>query len=756
VRAGRLALALLAALGIAAAISARAAGQEVSRVIVGLYNGKDERTLRRTRLHRLAEMPLNHLGLVLMPHDVSDGLPSEEAMRGARGIITWFTDATFSDPQAYLAWLERQLLDGKRLVVLDHLGVDPAWGGGIALRKQFERVGGLLGLRWEGEWVGLTYATRVVAKDSDMVEFERSLPTVLRPYRRVSVISPDVRSYLSVRREGRSETDHLVLTGPRGGYVAADYSIYEVPGATDAWFWYLNPFRFFREAFAADEVPKPDTTTMSGRRMFYSHIDGDAWHNISSAEGYIGKGKKSAEVIYEQILLKYPDLPVTVAPVTADLDDDWYGDEEARELAQRMFALPWVEAGSHTHSHPFAWGFFRNPDPRNEAPYLRFYPPRPGKTQRDSVWDPEKVLGGLPVKSGSEANEVEGAYQRPRTYAVRPFNIELEIAGSIKLLNALMPAGKRVEIIQWSGDTSPFERVLQLTAAAGVRNINGGEPRMDGPFSSYARVSPLGLRVGKLWQVYSSTSNENIYTDNWRGRFFGFRNLAETLANLETPIRIRPINVYYHFYSAEREEGLSSIRFNLDYARGQEIAPITTSRFAAMVDGFYAARIVKLGERQWRIENRGALETVRFDNATMLSVDFERSLGVLGQRHSQGSLYVALDRAVAAPVVAIKDYATPERDPDAARPYLVHARWRVEGVELAGEGWRFRAAGYGPGEFVWKVPTAGRYRVTAVAPTDKRYTAEIEASAERLLRFTAAVPGEEGSAIEIERLSGSQ
>lgn len=755
-RIGRIAAALVAALVLAFAVAARAAAQEVSRIIVGLYNSKDERMLRRTRLHRLAEMPLNHLGLVLMPYDVRDGLPPDEAMRGARGIITWFTDITFADPQAYLAWLERQLLDGKRLVVMDHLGVDPGWGGGMALRKQYERVAGLLGLRWESEWVGLTYATRIVAKDSDMVEFERSLPTVLRPYRRVSVISPEVRSYLSVRREGRAETDHLVVTGPRGGYVAADYSIYEVPGAADAWFWYLNPFRFFREAFAADEVPKLDTTTMSGRRMFYSHIDGDAWHNLSSAEGYVGKSKKSAEVIYEQILLKYSDLPVTVAPVSADLDLDWYGDEEARELAQRMFALRWVEAGSHTHSHPFAWGFFRNPDPRNEAPYLRFYPPRPGKSQSDSVWDPDKVLRGQPAKTAAEPSEVEGAYQRPRTYAVRPFNLELEIAGSVKLLNALMPPGKRVEIIQWSGDTSPFERVFELTAAAGIRNINGGEPRMDGPYSSYARVSPLGLRVGRHWQVYSSTSNENIYTDNWRGRFFGFRNLAETLANLETPIRLRPINIYYHFYSAEREEGLSAVRFNLEYARAQEIAPVTTSRFAAMVEGFYAARIVRLGERRWRIEDRGALETVRFDHATMLSVDFARSEGVIGQRHFQGSLYVALDRAVAAPVVALKDYATPERDPEAERPYLVHARWRVEGLELAGAGWRFRASGFGPGEFVWKVPAPGRYRVSAVAPTDKRYTAEIEVSGERLLRFTATIPGEEGSAVEVERLSESQ
>ena len=77
------------------------------------------------------------------------------------------------------------------------------------------------------------------------------------------------------------------------------------------------------------------------------------------SEGYAGKQAKSAQVLYEQVLLKYPDLPVTIAPISADLDLDWYGDEEARDLARQIFLLPWIEAGSHTHSHPFAWGFFR-------------------------------------------------------------------------------------------------------------------------------------------------------------------------------------------------------------------------------------------------------------------------------------------------------------------------------------------------------------------------------------------------------------
>jgi hypothetical protein len=56
---------------LAAAISCagRAAAEgTVPRIVIGLFNGADEGTLRRSRLHRLAEMPLNHLGIVLVPH----------------------------------------------------------------------------------------------------------------------------------------------------------------------------------------------------------------------------------------------------------------------------------------------------------------------------------------------------------------------------------------------------------------------------------------------------------------------------------------------------------------------------------------------------------------------------------------------------------------------------------------------------------------------------------------------------------------
>jgi len=747
-----MAAALIAALVVfaGAAPAQTAVGDDIDRVVIGLYDSRTDVSVRRSRIHRLAEMPLNHLGLIVVPHDVRAGLPSAAAMRDARGIVTWFGGVAFADADAYLTWLDIHLREGKKLVILGHPGVDPGGLARLTTRRKFDAVLAQLGLRWEDEWVDLTYSSKIVAKNPAMVAFERPLPPVLPPYQRMGLIAAAARSHLSVRRDSDAADTPLVVTGPNGGYVSPGYAAFEQPREPDTWTWQIDPFEFFREALATDEVPKLDTTTLSGRRIYYSHVDGDGWHNITTALKYAGRNLKAAEVLYEDILLTRTDMPVTIAPISADLESTWYGDERSRDLARDMFALRHVEAGSHTHSHPFAWGFFRNPDPRKEVRYLPLYPPRPGRSQADSVWNPEKVLEKPPAGPAPD-DALPPGYTTPRSYAVETFRLETEVEGSIKIIAALLPAGKRVAVFQWSGDTSPFERALTLVAQAGLRNINGGDSRMDGNYASYAQVAPLGLRVGAVRQVYSSASNENTYTENWRNRFYGFRNLTETLARTEAPIRVKPINIYYHFYSAEREDGLNALRHNIDYARSQEIAPLTTSAFAAMVDGFNAARIVKLGERRWRIEDRDGIETVRFDHASQLAVDFAASRGVIGQRHFQGSLYVALDRAVEQPEVALRDHDRVDRDPDAAVPYLVHGRWRVSNFALDNNAWRFRAEGFGDAEFLWKVPAPGRYAILAESDAGRAVSAEASAGADGLLQFKLGIAGENGARFTIKR-----
>jgi hypothetical protein len=367
--------------------------------------------------------------------------------------------------------------------------------------------------------------------------------------------------------------------------------------------------------------------------------------------------------------------------VVADLHPDWSGDEHDREIAREFFRLPQVEAGSHTWSHPYDWRFFENHD--GEA---------------------ERAYAGRPLV------RVERGYPASRGFSKQPFSLDREIGGSVAYIDSLLPPGKRTRTVQWSGDASPYEAALAAAEQAGVANINGPESRLDEEFPSYSQVPAIGFQVGAHRQIYASAGSENIYTDTWSHQFFGFRHLDRTIARTETPYRIKPFNIYYHMYSGSKAAGLNAILANLALARASRIAPVSTSDFAGIAQGFYAARLYDLGDRRWRVENRGNLQTIRFDKAAFSAVDFKRSRGVLGQNHHQGSLYVALDPTETVPVIALHDVQDPGSETSAEQPYVIDSRWQISGLLTSSDGWTFTAQGFGAGEMVWQA-SPGNYTV---------------------------------------------
>jgi hypothetical protein len=278
---------------------------------------------------------------------------------------------------------------------------------------------------------------------------------------------------------------------------------------------------------------------MSGRRIYYSHIDGDGWRNRTEVHPFRSSAALSAEVVLHELIEPFPDLPLTVAPIAADLDPAWRGSKETLAVARRILALPQVEAGTHTYTHPLKWEFFEKYDRSRE-----------------------------PV--GSETGGGEHA-DTPRAYSDRPFDLAEEITGSIAYIERLLPAGKKVRVLQWSGNTLAFEAAIAASRRAGVRNINGGDSRFDVEYPSAIWVSPLARRVGSELQIYSSNSNENTYTDLWTGRYFGYRLIQKTLENTENPRRLKPFNLYYHMYTGEKHASLHAMKQNLAMARASEI-----------------------------------------------------------------------------------------------------------------------------------------------------------------------------------------
>lgn len=703
---------------------------EARRVAV-LWDSSVSARWRDTTGHQLLEMPLNRLGYAVVPVDAAKALPDPASIPDLRGVVLWFEGDSLPDPGAVLGFVERvQALGGKLVVMGDPALLRRTDGGeGVALadaNRAFARAG----FRLNEGYVRITFDAEIVRRISAMVEFERPLDAVLPPFSIWRPADSRATSHLIVRRRNRPETEsHPVIVGPGGGLAAFGFTHFYEPELKQRQ-WRLDPFAFLAAAFGHTGGPAPDVTTLAGRRIFFSHIDGDGWRNVTEVQPWRRARKLSAEVVLEDVLKRYPDMPVTVAPIAGDLHPDWCGTEETRDLARRMFALAHVEAASHTWSHPLDWSFFARADANaREAALLRRYPGcGVGPTRLQAAW--RRVQTRIAGPERDDGTEFEGQYghslyNTPRTYTIRPFDLDLEFEGAARWLETLAPPGTRIGLVQWSGNTLPYANALEAARRAGLRNINGGDTRFDREFNSVAYVAPVGRREGAHFQVYAAASNENTYTDLWTDRFFGFRALVETIENTGAPRRLTPINLYYHVYIAEKEVALRSLHENIAAIRQLPIVPIFASHYAAIAEGFDTARFARLGPRTWRIEDRGGLQTVRFDPPMdALAVDFERSTGVLGFARDAGALYVALDPDAAAPVVALSEG-------EAAAPYLVGSRWPVRGLARGADGFAFKAGGFGAGEMVWRVAPGSRWRIAREGGAD----IDADAAADGALRI---------------------
>ena len=109
----------------------------------------------------------------------------------------------------------------------------------------------------------------------------------------------------------------------------------------------------------------------------------------------------------------------------------------------------------------------------------------------------------------------------------------------------------------WTGDTAPPAEAVALSDPAGVLNMNGGDTLITRLNPTLTTVSGLGLRRGASLQVFAPNQNENVYTNNWTGPFYGYQRVIETFELTGTPRRLKPVNIYYHTYSATKTASLN-------------------------------------------------------------------------------------------------------------------------------------------------------------------------------------------------------
>ncbi len=668
--------------------------EPVNRKICALYNSRFEAAPHETRLHRHFETVLNHYGFDVDYYDVL-ALPDTKTMAAYGAVVTWFKTPYTPGAGELCAWLQNRLKEGKKLLILENLGVyEDAGTSRRTPEADINALLGLMGLTHSFESGQSAHEIEIDAVDPGMAEFERPLIHEAATFDGITSMNPANRVYLKLKRRspfgGEKTADAIVIT-PNGGMAGEGYVYYE-DEETGKRRWRLNPFRFVREAMHLDPIVTPDLAVRNGKRIFYSHIDGDGFNNLALH----GKHDPCSKIMMREILDSYL-LPISVSVITAEIMPEYLGSEENVELARKIYRMRHVEAASHTFTHPLVW-----------AGLDRF---------GGSVT--KKVITEHGEKYVNQSSYILRHVRRvKRGYAM---NNEDEIKASIDYINSrLVPPEKRTRTIFWSGDCLPDEDSLRIIRENGFLNINGGGTRFDAFYPSYLYVDPIRRQVGppgaKPRQYYATNQNENVYTNLWSGPFHGLRLVLTTFARTWEPIHLRPINVYYHFYSAERIGALNALKKIYDSVSGQDIHPVFTSEYLLIAEGFFSAEIDRIGTLDYRIRNNGACRTIRFEFLPAgQAPDLNRSEGVLGYKRDGNTLYVHLSDSPEHRVVFGPAAAT--------RPFLIESSAGVTHWQADGHHIRFEADVKGPGKFSIAIPgRSGPCRVTVTPDGGKPRT----------------------------------
>ncbi|MDF1797162.1 MAG: endo alpha-1,4 polygalactosaminidase [Coxiellaceae bacterium] len=370
---------------------------------------------------------------------------------------------------------------------------------------------------------------------------------------------------LTIADKLKEQTVAVAFT-PWGGYAQSPFIVQQL--SENQTYWILQPFTFLRKALHLKPIPVPDVSTKNGMRMLMVHVDGDGW--ASKSEWY--KGPIAAQSMLDKVLKKY-EIPTTVSVVEAEVSPQGVYPTYAKQsmqAARDIFKLPWVEVASHTYSHPYKWQLLAH------------------------------------HKIGKDYNLPISGYA---------YSAQREITGSVDFINQqLAPKNKPCHVMLWSGDTNPNVKAVGVAYQDGLLNMNGGDTLITQRRKSLTLIAPIGIMKGPYVQVYAPNQNENVYTNDWTGPFYGFRNVIQTYKLTESPHRYKPIDIYYHTYSASKKASLRALYQVYDWALQQPTNKIYSSEYIKRAMAFYHVVYAQSG-KDWLVRHMGALKEYRVPEA---------------------------------------------------------------------------------------------------------------------------------------------
>ncbi|MBT3981817.1 MAG: hypothetical protein HOE90_10715 [Bacteriovoracaceae bacterium] len=582
----------------------------IKRRILALWDSTEYSTseYEQTYLHKHFEVVFNHYGYILEYHDLNNGVPRISPIKLKQqyaGIVSWLLDQKQKSPKSYLAWLEQVLELKIPTLVMGELGAFKDQNGKVVRTNIVNRRLRSVGLTF----YDLFFENSLLFKtkdnfNKDLVEFERTLVGEINYVRLVQNKKPRAENWLQIEVRGQKIPADVITFSTRFGYVQEGFDIFSDP-YNHRTQWRVNPFKLIEKVYGVVDIPIPDTTTLCGNRISYIHIDGDGFINISD----IDRKSNSGKIVSEKIVQKYK-FPTTASVVVAEIDPNLKGNEVAVSETKKLFSLPYVEAASHTYSHPLSWE--KNPSSEEVVSYLG----------DDHLSHKGTIL----------------AYDIPGY----DLNYQTEVVSSLEYINKnLVSEGKKTNVLLWSGSCRPPKEALRQSALSGILNMNGGDSRFDRIYNSYSNLSSLYRTVEEYTQVYASNANENIYTNTWEGPYSGFKDVIETFERTESPVRIKPINIYYHFYSGEKIASLKALNDIYRWLDKTDKTMMFASDYIKLISNYQEIKTYKQDVGNYRVENAKYIKTIRFEQDGRYP-DYNKSKNIIGHGFYQGSLYLYL------------------------------------------------------------------------------------------------------------------
>jgi len=603
--------------------------ERIRRDVLILFNKslfKDKNSVY-SDVHLLASMPLEYYGYIPILYDISTKeLPSRVEDR-YHSVIVWSEGKTKNSEKLF-AWAKRVKEKNIKILFLNNFVFKPT----ASNLKEF-------GLSYsQNHNKFLDSVETLYSKPYEAYEVPASIE-----YEEQLISANNSQDVLTVHYKNGEKSMPISIT-PWGGYALESCFLVSIG---DENFWTINPFRLFKDALRLDAIPVPDPTTESGRRILFVHVDGDGFME----KVRIKPKKLSTEYLIEHIYKKYK-IPQTVSLIQGEVDIlGLYPKLSPRmqKIAKKLYQIPWIEPASHTLSHPFFWG------------------------QAD-----EEIARKKKIKNGEKISEqAETHYHLPLPNY--HFTLKRETIDSVDFALSFAPKSKQKErVLFWSGDCLPTRTVLAYTERNGILGMNGGDTTIKKSDPWLSHVAPFGLQREEYWQIYTAQQNENVYTHDWLGPFWGYRDAVETFQMTEEPRRLKPINIYYHFYSGSKLASFKAVDEVYSWAVKQKTSKLYASQYIKKARGFYRTAIAKINGG-YEIRNSGFLRTVRFDKK--VTVDMQKSQNVAGFIYHKETTYVTLDGQE-------RHFIKLNKREDI--PYLIDSNGWVERVKKENKNYRFK------------------------------------------------------------------